>query len=131
MRILVAEQLWTIEYTYDRVAQQYAEELCQLPTERLVRHQQLLDDFAQRVRHQGTVCDLGCGPGHTARYLKDQGVDVCGVDLSAAMVNLASQRNPDIAFYKGDMRSLDFPSALFAGIVAFYSRQSSGDKSET
>ncbi len=114
-------QPWTIEATYDRVAQQYAEELLGLPAERLVRHRQLLDDFAERVQHQGMVCDLGCGPGHMTRYLKDCGMDVCGVDLSAAMIQLASQQNPDIAFHKGDMRCLDFPSESFAGIVAFYS----------
>ena len=111
---------WTIEASYDQVARQYAEtffeELARKPFDR-----QLLDTFAARVRAQGMVCDLGCGPGHVARYLKDWGVEVCGVDLSAAMVQHASQRNPDIPFHKGDMRALDFPSAAFTGIVAFYS----------
>jgi ubiquinone/menaquinone biosynthesis C-methylase UbiE len=111
---------WTIEASYDQVAQQYTEtffeELARKPFDR-----QLLDAFAERVRNQGMVCDLGCGPGHVARYLKDRGVEVCGVDLSAAMVHHASQRNPDIPFYKGDIRALDFSPASFAGIVAFYS----------
>jgi ubiquinone/menaquinone biosynthesis C-methylase UbiE len=111
---------WTIEASYDHVAQQYTEtffeELTRKPFDR-----QLLDAFAARVQHQGTVCDLGCGPGHVARYLKDQGVEVCGVDLSAAMVQHATQRNPDILFHKGDMRALAFPPASFAGIAAFYS----------
>jgi ubiquinone/menaquinone biosynthesis C-methylase UbiE len=56
-----------------------------------------------------------------ARYLKDRGVEVCGVDLSAAMVQHASQRNPDIPFHRGDMRALPFPSGSFAGLAAFYS----------
>ena len=111
---------WTIETSYDQVAPQYAEaffeELARKPFDRY-----LLDAFAARVRAQGMVCDLGCGPGHVARYLKDRGVEVCGVDLSAAMVQCATHRNPDILFHKGDMRALDFPPALFAGIVAFYS----------
>jgi ubiquinone/menaquinone biosynthesis C-methylase UbiE len=111
---------WTIEASYDQVAQQYTEtffeELARKPFDG-----QLLDAFANRVRDQGMVCDLGCGPGHVVRYLKDHGVEVCGIDLSTAMVQHASQRNPDIPFYKGDMRALDFPPASFAGIVAFYS----------
>jgi trans-aconitate methyltransferase len=106
---------WTIETSYDQVAQQYAEtfftELARKPFDR-----QLLDAFAAHVRHQGTVCDLGCGPGHVARYLKNRGVEVCGVDLSAAMVQCATHRNPGILFHKGDRRALDFPSASFAGI---------------
>jgi ubiquinone/menaquinone biosynthesis C-methylase UbiE len=56
-----------------------------------------------------------------ARYLKDRGVEVCGVDLSAAMVQCATQRNPDMPFSQGDMRALACPPAWFAGIVAFYS----------
>jgi ubiquinone/menaquinone biosynthesis C-methylase UbiE len=111
---------WTIEASYDHVAQQYTEtfieELARKPFDR-----QLLDAFAERVRDQGMVCDLGCGPGHVARYLKDRGVEVCGVDLSASMIQHATQRNPDLPFYKGDMRALDFQPASFAGIAAFYS----------
>lgn len=111
---------WTVESTYDRVAPHYAaalfDELSKKPFDR-----QILDDVADRVRGRGRVCDLGCGPGHVARYLKDREVDVCGVDLSAAMVVCASQRSPDIPFHKGDMRALDFASESLAGIVAFYS----------
>ena len=111
---------WTIASSYDHVAQQYTEtffgELSRKPLDR-----QLLDAFAARLRHRGPVCDVGCGPGQVARYLKDRGMEVCGVDLSATMVQCATQRNPDIPFYQGDMRALACPPALFAGIVAFYS----------
>lgn len=111
---------WTIEWSYDQVASQYTEtffeELTRKPFDR-----HLLDAFAARVHAQGMVCDLGCGSGHVARYLKDRGVEVCGVDLSAAMVQSATHRNPDMLFHKGDMRALAFPPASFAGIVAFYS----------
>ena len=61
----------------------------------------LLDAFAARVRRRGTVCDVGCGPGHMARYLKDRGVEVCGVGLSAAMVQCATHRNLTFPFTRG------------------------------
>jgi trans-aconitate methyltransferase len=35
--------------------------------------QQLLDRFAVRVKGTGSVCDLGCGPGQVARYLREHG----------------------------------------------------------
>ena len=82
----------TIAATYDRVAPQYTatffDELSRKPFDC-----DLLDTFAGRVRHRGLVCDLGCGPGHVARYLKDRDVEVCGVDLSAAMIVCARQRS--------------------------------------
>ena len=59
--------------SYDRVAAEYAAqlagELAHKPFDR-----EWLDRFAARVRGRGLACDVGCGPGHVARYLNDQGV---------------------------------------------------------
>jgi len=64
---------------------------------------------------------MGCGPGHVARYLRQKGVEVCGVDLSGAMVERARRLSPHIEFRQGDMRRLDAPDGTWAGIAAFYS----------
>ena len=105
---------------YDRVAEHYAteyfEELARKPFDC-----QLLDDFAERVRNQGVVCELGCGPGQVARYLKDRGVDMRGIDLSAEMVRVATRLNPDIPFEQGDMLSLNLEDDSLAALVLFYS----------
>jgi len=106
--------------SYDRVADEYVrrifDELQHKPLDR-----QLLDRFAAGVRAVGPVCDLGCGPGHVARYLHEQGVQVCGVDLSPAMVARARRLTPGVEFRQGDLMALDAPDSAWAGIVAFYS----------
>jgi len=66
---------------YDRVAEHYATEFFE-ELKRKPFDCQLLDQFAESVSGAGVVCELGCGPGQVARYLKDRGVDICGVDLS-------------------------------------------------
>ena len=81
----------------------------------------LLDELAEATRGRGPICDLGCGPGHVARYLHDGGSEVCGVDLSPRMIEEARRLNPGIDFAVGDLRSLDAPEGAFAGVVAFYS----------
>jgi SAM-dependent methyltransferase len=105
---------------YDCVAEHYAaeysDELKQKPFDC-----DLLDKFADSVRGKGIVCELGCGPGQVARYLKDRGVDVHGVDLSQEMVNVASRLNPDISFSQGDMLALEIEEGSVAAIVLFYS----------
>jgi len=105
---------------YDRVAEHYAteyfEELARKPFDC-----QLLDDFAERVCNQGSVCEVGCGPGQVARYLKDCGVEMRGVDLSAEMIRVASRLNPDIPFEQGDMLSLHLADNSLAALVLFYS----------
>jgi SAM-dependent methyltransferase len=105
---------------YDRVAEHYATELFE-ELKRKPFDCQLLNQFAESVSGAGVVCELGCGPGQVARYLKDRGVDMCGVDLSPEMVRVAARLNPDISFSQGDMLALDFPDESLAAIVLFYS----------
>jgi ubiquinone/menaquinone biosynthesis C-methylase UbiE len=106
--------------SYDRVADEYVrrifDELQHKPLDR-----ELLDRFADDVRDSGPACDMGCGPGHVARYLHERGVEVCGVDLSSAMVERARRLTPEIEFSQGDMTALDAPDKAWAGITAFYS----------
>jgi ubiquinone/menaquinone biosynthesis C-methylase UbiE len=64
---------------------------------------------------------MGCGPGHVARYLHEQGVQVSGVDFSSAMLERARRLTPAVEFRQGDMMALDEPDATWAGITAFYS----------
>jgi len=109
-----------MERGYDRVAGQYAEritgELAHKPFDR-----EILGRFGDLARPLGPVCDLGCGPGHVARYLDDRGLDVCGIDLSSAMVAQARALYPHIPFRQGNMLALDLADDSLGGIVAFYS----------
>jgi len=106
--------------SYDRVADEYVlrifDELKYKPLDR-----QLLDRFAASVRDLGPGCDMGCGPGHVARYLHEHGVQVCGVDLSPGMIERASHLTPGVEFRQGDMLALDAPDETWVGIAAFYS----------
>ncbi len=110
-----------LQSSYDRVAEDYAEdfrdEIDKKPFDR-----KMLDWLAEKVGDLGIICDIGCGPGQIARYLFDRGVKVCGIDLSAGMVERAYKLNPDIPFYQGDMLALDnLADNSYAGVAAFYS----------
>jgi SAM-dependent methyltransferase len=110
----------TLASSYDEVADEYVarifDELRGKPLDR-----ELLDRFADAVRDAGPVCDVGCGPGHVARYLHDRGVDVSGVDLSEGMLERARRLNPGVAFRRGDLAALGVEDGTWTGIVAFYS----------
>jgi ubiquinone/menaquinone biosynthesis C-methylase UbiE len=107
-----------VQAGYDRVADEYVrriyDELQHKPLDR-----QLLDRFAESLQG-GMICDIGTGPGHVARYLHDRGAKVCGIDLSAEMVERARRLNPGIDFRQGDMFGLDVPDETFTGITGFY-----------
>ena len=109
----------SIRESYDRLAEEYtrriADELQHKPLDR-----ELLDRFAKQTKGRDDVCDMGCGPGHVARYLRDAGASVFGLDLSPGMLEQAQKLNPDIPFREGNMLSLDIPDGSLAGVAAFY-----------
>jgi ubiquinone/menaquinone biosynthesis C-methylase UbiE len=110
-----------LQNSYDQVAEAYAsqfqDELDHKPFDR-----KMLDWLVQKVGQLGSICDLGCGPGHVACYLRDRGADVCGIDLSPEMVRQAGLLHSDINFTQGDMLRLDRVSdESFGGVAAFYS----------
>jgi SAM-dependent methyltransferase len=57
----------------------------------------------------GRVVDLGCGSGIWARHLTDAGYQVIGVDISAAMIDLARKRAPAAEFQIGSVHEFEFP----------------------
>lgn len=108
-----------IRESYDSAAGAYASHLLsELDRKPLDRH--LLNRFAEATSGRSLVADLGCGPGHVARYLHDRGVPMVGIDLSGEMIRCATSLNPGMEFRVGDMRALDIPAASLAGVVAFY-----------
>lgn len=83
----------------------------------------MLAAFAEYVRAggPGPVAELGCGPGQTTAHLRDLGLDVFGVDLSPAMIELARAAHPALRFELGSMDALDLPGDALSGIVSWYS----------
>lgn len=113
------ESIQSIRESYDRIADEYAfrifNELQHKPLDR-----DLLNRFAAEIAGRGQVCDMGCGPGHVARYLHDAGTIVFGLDLSEEMLEQARRLNPEISFRQGNMMALDLEDRTLAGIAAFY-----------
>ena len=105
---------------YDAVAGDYAahfaDELAAKPLDRA-----LLGAFAELVRGHGPVADVGCGPGHVARFLHGCGLLVVGIDLSPVMVAAARRLHPDLTFRVGSMLALEVGDGAWGGLVAFYS----------
>ncbi len=114
------EYFQQISSGYDALADEYIariyHELEHKPLDR-----DWLTRFAAAVGTPGPICDLGCGPGHVARYLSEQGAHVLGMDLSPRMIERARQLNAGIEFRVGNMAALDVADRSWSGIAAFYS----------
>jgi SAM-dependent methyltransferase len=66
------------------------------------------------------ILDAGCGSGPLSAALRDRGAVVTGIDASAAMLALASQRlGDDVALHLVDLRDhLPFDDGVFDDVVA-------------
>lgn len=109
---------------YDELASAYDEAFPTGYASAAERHAVAL--FAEDVVASGVtgpVVDVGCGTGHIAVDLASHGLEVVGVDPSAAMLALAQQRYPDTRWLLGDAGlsalSDDYPE--LAGVVARFS----------
>src|SRR3569833_2022559 len=108
----------SVRADYDRIAEDSARkifgELQHKPFDR-----ELLTRFAATVKGHGSSCDMGTGPGHVARFLRDAGAEVFGLDLSPNMIEQARRLSPDIVFREGNMHALDLEDESLTGITAF------------
>jgi SAM-dependent methyltransferase len=82
------------------------------------------DDVAFVRRHltgiDGTVLDLGCGPGQWSAYLHSLGVDVVGVDIVEEFIEHARTHHPGPEFRRGSLTDRDLPGPA-AGVLAWFS----------
>jgi len=71
----------------------------------------------------GSVLDLGCGTGRISYYLAKQGYRVTGVDVSEALLSVASNKavecKYDISFILADSLTLPFENETFDILIAF------------
>lgn len=105
---------------YDTVAEDYSAQfrdvLAESPLDRAV-----ISGFAELVGREGTVADLGCGPGRITGHLAALGLSVFGLDLSESMLAIARRENPGLRFEQGSMLELPLADGSLAGALSWYS----------
>jgi ubiquinone/menaquinone biosynthesis C-methylase UbiE len=83
--------------------------------------------LAAETMSQGqAVLEIACGTGRVAIPLAQDGVDVVGLDLSAAMLTVAQEKSQgmgNIRWVEGDMRSFDLGETFGLAIVPGHSFQ--------
>ena len=115
----MGQDLDKIENLYDTVANEYVEAFCG-EHEKKPKDREILHRFSLAIGDRRPVWDFGCGPGQTAGYLKNLGIQISGLDLSEKILEKARTIHPEIHFRKGNILELEFENDSIAGIVAFY-----------
>src|SRR5690349_6063997 len=96
-----------VRRSYDAVADDYlagfGDEIAHKPFDRA-----LLAALIEQAEAGAPIADLGCGPGHVAAWMAQNGVSAVGIDLSANMVAAGRRAFPKVGFRQGDL--LDLPA---------------------
>jgi SAM-dependent methyltransferase len=103
---------------YDTIAERYLEWSALRPSAVRLHY---LDRAIQLIPPDANVLELGCGAGIPMTRALAADRRVTGVDISAAQIEMARRNVPAATFIEQDMTTLDFPSASFDAVVAFYS----------
>jgi ubiquinone/menaquinone biosynthesis C-methylase UbiE len=79
---------------------------------------------ALNFRNMGRVLDAGCGYGQWSLVLSENNRWITAVDINAGALEIAREaarqkRRENIAFIRGDLHDLDFPSSVFEGIFCY------------
>jgi SAM-dependent methyltransferase len=115
-----ADRLAETRSSYDIVAHNDAElvrgRLPGLPVLRSV-----LVMFAELVRGDGPVLDLGCGPGQITALLQELGPDMIGTDLSPTVIQIARRDYAGPRYEVGSMTELTRYGQCAAGALLFWS----------
>ncbi len=108
-----------VQAACDAVARAYhdqlGDELAGKPLDRAV-----LQAFTE-LAGAGTIADVGCGPGHVTRFLAARHARVIGVDISPAMIGVAREHAPTLAFAVGSTLQLPAADGAWSGVIALYS----------
>jgi len=97
---------------WDRVAHLYDATWAPLTTQLV---EPLLD--AAAVGAGQRVLDLACGPGYVAVAAAARGAEVVALDISAAMVEEARRRHPDLDARQGTAERVDLPDQSFDRVL--------------
>jgi ubiquinone/menaquinone biosynthesis C-methylase UbiE len=117
--MIVGQDLVKIQNLYDTLAKEYTETFSG-EHEKKPKDQELLLRFSEEIGNRRPVWDFGCGPGQTAEYLKNLGIETSGLDLSEKILEQARAIHPEIHFQKGNILALEFKNDSIAGVVTFY-----------
>lgn len=105
---------------YDRSAERYFDHVgAELEHASLDRAG--LQLFAELVGPGAETIDAGCGPGHIAAFLASHGLNVSGIDISPALIEIARTSFPDIDFRVGELAHLPVNDSSVQAVVSRHS----------
>ncbi|MFH1982960.1 MAG: class I SAM-dependent methyltransferase [Pseudomonadota bacterium] len=97
---------------YDKIAEKYAEKTANSGSP---------DDIQKFIEYlpvMPKILDVGCSAGRDCVSFRDLGASIVGVDLSAGLIEIAREKQPEIEFINADARLLPLPDADFDGVWA-------------
>lgn len=103
--------------TYNKCAKLFMDKFMEITLER-----EILISFANLIKPNSKILDLGCGPGNIICFLLDmnKNYSVDAIDLSFEMLNLVQYNAPRARCFLGDIRNLEMIIEEYDAIIASF-----------
>lgn len=77
------------------------------------------DFFCEQLTDKKSILEIGCGPGNISKYIlsKRPDLQLLGIDIAPAMIELATKNNPSATFQVMDCRLIDTIETTFDAII--------------
>lgn len=88
----------------------------------LKNYDESYDDFVSGAKQKTNLLDLACGPGNVSAFIKKMqpDIEICCVDLSEDMLEIAKNKIEDGEFYKADILDITIPKRKYDLIVCAF-----------
>ena len=63
-----------------------------------------IKNFISKQKKIVSLCDVGCASGDFVNFIKEKNINVIGIDKSPKLLKHAKQKNPDLKFYRYDLK---------------------------
>jgi SAM-dependent methyltransferase len=77
-----------------------------------------IEKFIALLPLNAKIIDIGCGSGRDAKIFSEHGLQVCGIDFSPNLIEIAKKQAPCAEFHVMDIEEMTFPSLSFDGAWA-------------
>jgi ubiquinone/menaquinone biosynthesis C-methylase UbiE len=105
---------------YDKIAKRYICSINNKIDENSITEYMLLK-FANYMNRNSRVYDVGCGNGYITKFLKDNKVNIKGIDISKNMIREARLLFPNVNFNYGNLFNIKIRDNSLDGILSHYS----------
>lgn len=111
--------IWTDSYIQKQMLKEHLNPASDGASRKQESVNKITDFILRHSKSNGSLLDLGCGPGLYTSLFRDKGYDVTGIDFNRASIAYAIEKRQDIRYIFGDYIN-EYPAGKYDTVIIIY-----------